>query len=67
MTLIALFSGEIKKVNISLSQDVTHNSTDYKIGCSTTSGCEQSFVDFFAEINQEEQFLRGNCYCRLFL
>ncbi|XP_052265896.1 uncharacterized protein LOC127868297 [Dreissena polymorpha] len=57
---------EIKKVNISLSQDVTHNSTDYKIGCSTTSGCEQSFVDFFAEINQEEQFLRGvNFSCQI--
>ncbi|XP_052782429.1 uncharacterized protein LOC128218779 isoform X2 [Mya arenaria] len=51
---------EVKRVNISLSQQITtDNTTDFTIGCSTNSGCEQSFVDFFAEINKEEQYLRG--------
>lgn len=53
---------EVLKVNVTL------NSTDseFKLGCSTNSGCEQAFVDFFAEINTEEQFLRGvNFSCNI--
>ena len=55
-----IYAGTVKKVNLTLSQQVTDDErTDYTVGCSTNSGCEQSFVDFFAEINKEEQHLRG--------
>lgn len=50
---------QVSRVNVSLSQDKDNNNTAFTLGCSTNSGCEQSFVDFFAEINKEEQYLRG--------
>jgi hypothetical protein len=49
----------VLRVNVSLTQNTENNDTDFTLGCSTNSGCEQSFVDFFAEINKEEQFLKG--------
>ncbi|XP_045199620.2 uncharacterized protein LOC123553936 isoform X2 [Mercenaria mercenaria] len=50
---------EVLRVNVSLTQDTVSNETDFTIGCSTNSGCEQSFVEFFAEMNKEEQHLRN--------
>lgn len=57
--MLITVKSEILKVNVSLKQSTEDNHTDFTIGCSTKSGCEQSFVDFFAEINKEEQYLRG--------
>ena len=37
-------------MNVTLVQNKAENG--FEIGCSTNSGCQQSFVDFFAEINK---------------
>ncbi|XP_060568575.1 uncharacterized protein LOC132727166 isoform X2 [Ruditapes philippinarum] len=58
-TLHISVKSEVLRVNVSLTQNTENNDTDFTLGCSTNSGCEQSFVDFFAEINKEEQFLKG--------
>ena len=47
---LLLPAGEVSKVNVTLVQNKAENG--FEIGCSTNSGCQQSFVDFFAEINK---------------
>ena len=48
-----MFTGEVSKVNVTLIQEQSVNGDkQFKVGCSTNSGCQQAFVDFFAEINK---------------
>lgn len=56
--LTIVVKSEVSKVNVTLSQEEGTNN-QFKIGCSTNSGCQQSSVDFFAEINQEETTIEG--------
>lgn len=57
---------EVSKVNVNLTQEESQGEKLFRISCSTNSGCQQSFVDFFAEINKEETHIRGvNFSCEI--
>ena len=49
-------------MNVTLVQNKAENG--FEIGCSTNSGCQQSFVDFFAEINKVSSRCSMSQLCR---
>ena len=45
-------TGEVSKVNVTLAQEKSYDGDkQYRIECSTNSGCQQSSLDFVTEVS----------------